>query len=103
MKNYGEIIVGDEKISITEISRIEFKDKRFVTIAETEKDSYVIIVENLASSGRNPKQHMHLTRKSFISVFSAIMMHIDMKGEDIERLINECISDENVFRFESTF
>lgn len=103
MKTYGIIKVGDEEISITQASRIEFKDKRFVTIAETEKDSYVIMVENLASSGRNPKQHLHLTRESFVSVFSAIMMHMEMKGEDIERLINECISDENGFRFESTF
>ena len=103
MKTYGIIKVGDEEISITQASRIEFKDKRFVTIAETEKDSYVIMVENLASSGRNPKQHLHLTRESFVSVFSAIMMHMEMKGVDIERLVNECISDENGFRFESTF
>ena len=103
MKNYGTIKVGDEEISITQVSRVEFKDKRFVTIAETEKDSYVVMVENLASSGRNPKQHLHLTRESFISLFSAIMMHIEMKGEDIDKLINECISDENVFRFESTY
>lgn len=103
MKNYGIIKVGDEEISITQVSRMEFKDKRFVTIAETEKDSYVVMVENLASSGRNPEQHLHLTRDSFVSLFSAIMMHMEMKGEDIERLINECISDENVFRFESTF
>ena len=103
MKNYGEITVGNEKISITEISRIEFKDKRFVTIAETEKESYVVMVENLESSGRNTKQHLHLTRVSFISLFSAIMMHLEMKGENVENLINECVSDENVFRFESTF
>ena len=45
MKTYGIIKVGDEEISITQASRIEFMDKRFVTIAETEKDSYVIIVE----------------------------------------------------------
>ena len=103
MKSYGTIKVGNEEISITEVSRIEFKDKRFVTIAETEKDSYVVMVENLASSGRNPKQHLHLTRESFISLFSAIMMHLEMKGETVENLIDECVSDKNVFRFESTF
>ena len=103
MKSYGIIKVGEEEISITEVSRIEFKDKRFVSIAETEKDSYVVMVENLASSGRNPKQHLHLTRESFISLFSAIMMHLEMKGENVENLIDECVSDENVFRFESTF
>ena len=102
MKSYGIIKVGDEEISITEVSRIEFKDKRFVSIAETEKGSYVVMVENLASSGRNPKQHLHLTRESFISLFSAIMMHLEMKGESIEDLINECVSDEKVFRFESS-
>ena len=37
MKSYGIIKVGEEEISITEVSRIEFKDKRFVSIAETEK------------------------------------------------------------------
>ena len=102
MKTYGIIKVGDEEISITQASRIAFKDKRFVTIAETEKHSYVVMVENLASSGRNPKKHLHLTRESFISLFSAIMMHFEMKGESIEDLINECISDEKVFRFESS-
>ena len=102
MKNYGEIVVGDERISITEVSRIEFKDKRFITIAETEKESYVVMIENLASSGRNPKQHLHLTRESFIHLFSAIIMHLEMKGESIEDLINECVSDENVFRFETS-
>lgn len=103
MKSYGIIKVGDEEISITDVSRIEFKDKRFVSIAETEKESYVVMVENLASSGRNTKQHLHLTRVSFISLFSAIMMHLEMKGENVENLIDECVSDENVFRFESTF
>ena len=102
MKSYGTIKVGDEEISITEVSRIEFKDKRFITIAETEKESYVVMIENLASSGRNPKQHLHLTRESFISLFSAIMIHMEMKGENIEDLINECVSDEKVFRFESS-
>ena len=102
MKSYGIRKVGEEEISITEDSRIEFKDKRFVSIAETEKGSYVVMVENLASSGRNPKQHLHLTRESFISLFSAIMMHMEMKGENIEDLINECVSDEKVFRFESS-
>ena len=102
MKNYGEIVVDGERISITEVSRIEFNDKRFITIAETEKGSYVVMVKNLASSGRNPKQHIHLTRESFISLFSAIMMHLEMKGENVENLINECVSDEKVFRFESS-
>lgn len=103
MKSYGIIKVGDEEISITEVSRIEFQDKRFVSIAETEKETYVVMVENLGSSGRNPKQHLHLTKVSFISLFSAIMMHLKMKGENVENLIEECVSDENVFRFESTF
>ena len=102
MKSYGIIRVGDEKISITEVLRIEFKDKRFVSISETEKDSYVVMIENLASSGRNSEQHLHLTRESFISLFSAIMMYLQMKGESIEDLINECVSDEKVFRFESS-
>ena len=73
-----------------------------MSIAETEKDSYVVMVENLESSGRNTNQHLHLTRVSFISLFSAIMMHLEMKGESIEDLINECVSDEKVFRFESS-
>ena len=102
MKSYGTIKVGEEEISITEDSRIEFKDKRFVSIAETEKGSYVVMVENLASSGRNPKQHLHLTRESFISLFSAIMMHLEMKREDIKSLINECVSNEKVFKFETS-
>ena len=102
MKNYGEIVVDGERISITEVSRIEFKDKRFITIGETEKESYVVMIENLASSGRNPKQHLHLTRESFISLFSAIMMHLETKREDIKSLINECVSNEKVFRFETS-
>ena len=101
-KNYGVIRTTEEVIPITEISRIEFKDKRFVTIAETEKDTYAIMIENLKSSGRCVEQHLHLTKESMIAVMAAIIMHLEVKGVNVEELIYQCDSSEDRFNFEST-
>lgn len=108
MKTYGKIeIVGGEpysekprEVAITGFARAEFKDHRFVTVAETEEATYVIQIENLVSSGRCPTQNIHLTEESLTAVLSTVLSYMTAKGASFEDWLKQATKNAEHFDIE---
>lgn len=74
MKSVGTITLGcdSEKprtIELTDIVRSTFKDNRVVTVARDEENGFLLSVENMPDTGRNPKVEMYLSEGSFVALF----------------------------------
>lgn len=101
--DYGTVTVGygkpDEKeIPIVEFIKSTYKDDRIVSVAKLEDDTYVLSVENVTSSGRNPQNTMRLSKESFIGLLSTALLYLNVKGEDMIELTKQSI-DGNMLRY----
>lgn len=95
-ENYGTVTVGygkpDEKeVPIIEFIKSTYKDDRVVSIAKLEDDTYVLSVENVISSGRNPQNTMRLSKESFVGLLSTALLYLNVKGEDMIELTKQSI------------
>jgi len=98
---YGKITVGfgtsaERELDVVSYVSTKYKDNRLVSVSELEDGSFVGVVENPASTGRNPQSIIWLSKESFIGLISTAIMYLNMKKEDVEKLLEEAVSKEAV-------
>ena len=98
---YGHITIGVGKpeqkdVAITEYLRSTFIDNRFVSVIKLENDAFVISVENLVSSGREPVNQMYLSKESFVALISTAMLYFTCKNEDLNDLLKQVIQGKEI-------
>jgi len=54
------------------------------------------VVENPPSTGRNTQASIWLSKESFIGLLSTAMLYFNIKGEDIQKLLEESIQGNEV-------
>ena len=99
-KTYGNLTVGygtseQRTIPIVEYVAAIYKDERKVSIARSEEDTYVISVDNYASSGRG-SHSINLSKESLIGVLTTGFMFLGVKGENIEQLLKDSMEGEEI-------
>lgn len=87
---------GVHEIAITNMVRSEFKDHRLCTVARTEENTFVLAVENPASSGRNPSGLLHLTEDSMLALFGVICSYYIHQGIDLDKRMKELIEADEI-------
>lgn len=92
-KDFEKVV---KEIDITDYVRAEFKDHRLCTVVRTEENTFVLAVENPASSGRNPLSQMHLTEESMLGLLNAIFLYYMHNNIDIEAKMKELVNSDNI-------
>ena len=77
------------KYPLTDIVRATFVDHRLVTVARSAKNTFVLCVENPASTGRAKQAKIHLTEASMLSLIATIVIYYNHKKIDVEQLMKE--------------
>lgn len=91
--NYGKIITGDgTQIAVADYVQATYKDNRVISVSTLEDGSYILVIENPASSGRATSNQMWLSRESVIGLVGTIMLHMEAKGIDLEQLLKAAVN-----------
>lgn len=95
-KSIGTIKIHDgmksRQMEITDWVRSTFKDHRLCSVIRTEEGSFVLSVENPASSGRATQCNIHLTEDSMLAMMSAIFIYYQHHGIDITKRMEELVN-----------
>lgn len=86
MEDYGTVETSEGTLKIVKFLQGKFVDNRIATVAELEDGSFMLVIENIKSSGRNPQQTMRLTRDSFKAILMMLTMYADAVMEGTEEL-----------------
>ena len=88
-------------VPIKNFVRCEFTGRRLCTVAETTENTFVLAVENPASSGRASSSVMHLTEESLFALVSSVFVYFTHMGVDVdEKLKNINITGGGNISFE---
>lgn len=91
--DYGKIITGDgTQIAVADYVRANYKDNRLISVSTLEDGSYVLVIENPASSGRATSNQMWLSQESVIGLVGTIMLHMEAKGINMEQLMRAAVN-----------
>lgn len=98
---YGKITVGigtkdQRELEIVDYVQAHFKDNRIISVSQIEDGSFVGTVENPPSTGRNTQSSIWLSRESFIRLLSTAMLYFNVKGEDMQKLLEESIENNEI-------
>ena len=98
---YGKITVGfgtleQKELEIVDFVKAEFKNNRIVSVSQIEDNSFLLAVENIQSTGRNPQSTMWLSEESLIGLLSTAMLYFEIKGQDLKELLARSVSGNNV-------
>lgn len=104
-KSIGTVTLGtatdaQKVLEIEDVVRAELKDHRLVSIARTEEDSYLLCIENPASSGRSTQQSMYLTEGSVIALFSTYLIYLTHHGINTNELFEKYMQGDDMVRYE---
>ena len=93
---YGKITVGyggigQKELQIVDFVQAHFKDNRIISVSQIEDGSLVCAVENPPSTGRNTQSTIWLSKESFIGLLSTAMLYFSVKGEDMQKLLEESV------------
>jgi len=87
IENYGTVKIGGagniREVEIKEFIQATFKDNRIVNVCELEDESFILSVENIASSGRG-NHSMLLSKDSMFGLFSVMTLFIEKRGFDFQ-------------------
>lgn len=90
---YATIAAGspsERKIAIIDFIQAVFLDNRVVSISSLENnEGYILAVENVKSSGREPMASMWLSEESFMGLFGAAVIFWNCKGVDLEKMMEK--------------
>lgn len=98
---YGKITVGvgtngQRELQVVDFVQAHFKDNRIISVSQIEDGTFVGVVENPPSTGRNPQASIWLSKESFIGLLSTAMLYFNVKGEDMQKLLEESIQGNEV-------
>lgn len=98
---YGKITVGvgtnqRRELEVVDFIQARFKNNRIISISQIEDGSFVGAVENPPSSGRNTQSTIWLSKESFIGLLSTAMLYFNLKGEDMQKLLEESAEGEKI-------
>lgn len=94
MDKYGSVTVGygspfERKIPVESFLRVQWNDHRLCSVSKIGDGSYILAVENPASSGRNTENTMWLSPESFTGLLVAAMFHLQASGVNFDELLQE--------------
>lgn len=101
-KTYGKAVIAAETSERREVDVIDFVQasytgNRVITVSSLDNDEgYILSVENVASSGRNPNSQMFLSKESFIGLMSTSILYWGCKGIDMADLIKEATQGKSI-------
>lgn len=109
-KVIGKVTIHDEhtkqtikEIEITDMVRSVFNDHRMCTIARTEDNTFVLAIENPASTGRLPMSQIHLSEDSMLALVNGIFLFYHHNNIDIEQKMKEIVdSDSIIYEYDTT-
>jgi hypothetical protein len=98
---YGKITVGfgtseQRELRIVDFIQAHFKDNRIISVSQVEDGTLIGAVENPPSTGRNTQSTIWLSKESFIGLLSTAILYFNVKGEDMQKLLEESIQGKEV-------
>src|ERR1044072_3299881 len=87
-KNYGTVTIGfgepeQKELKVVDIVQATYTDHRLISTCGLEDGSYLVSVENPASTGRS------LSEKSLIGLMSTIILYFNCKDVDVLQKIKD--------------
>ena len=83
-------------LQLTDLVRATYKDHRFCTVARAEDNTFLLAVENPASTGRATLAQMHLSEESMLAIASCIFLFYQHKEIDVTEKFQEIASSGNL-------
>jgi hypothetical protein len=93
-KNYGTVTIGfgepeQKELKVVDIVQATYTDHRLISTCGLEDGSYLVSVENPASTGRSPSEKMRLSEESLIGLMSTIILYFNCKDVDVLQKIKD--------------
>jgi len=101
-ETYGKATMVDDnkhvtqQVDIINYIRATFKDHRLCSVSELEGETYIVAVENPASTGRGALSSMHLSEESLVGLMTTILFYWNCKGLNIDKLFMQAVDKEHV-------
>lgn len=83
-------------LQLTDLVRATYKDHRFCTVARAEDNTFLLAVENPASTGRATLAQMYLSEESMLAIASCIFLFYQHKGIDVMEKFQEIATSPNL-------
>lgn len=91
--DYGNVI---RKIEMTDMVRSVFSDHRLCSVARTEENTFVLVVENPESTGRHPRCQMHLSEESMLAIVNAVFLYYMHHDIDINEKMKSIVDSDTI-------
>jgi hypothetical protein len=84
---YGKVKTPEGEFDIVDYIQLSCVDHRLISIVKLSDESFMFIVENPSTTGREPKQQMRLTKESMIALYTTFSLYIQDRNmwEEIMR------------------
>lgn len=83
-------------LRLTNLVRCAYKDHRLCTVARAEDNTFLLAVENPASTGRAALSQMYLSEESMLAIASCIVLYYEHNGIDISDKFEEIVNSKHV-------
>lgn len=99
---YGGVVItgenGEKKtLKVVDFLRMEFADHRLISVSRLEDgESYLLTIENPASTGRATQTNLLLTMESYISLLTTALIFFEATGVNVEELLRKAINNKGV-------
>lgn len=105
---YGHATIGygtkdEKKVPILNFLQAEFKDHRLCTLSEIENgeesQTFILMIENPESTGRDRSQQMLLSKESLLGLLSTSFLYFMSKGESLTNMLQEAVDNKEMFDY----
>lgn len=102
MGKIGTVTITDDygneirKIEMTDMVRSVFIDHRLCSVARTEENSFVLVVENPSTTNRHPRQQIHLTEESMLALINAVFIYYMHHDIDIKEKMGALVDSDTI-------
>ncbi len=102
MSEIGIVMITDDygnpirRVKMTDMVRSVFTDHRMCSVARTEENSFVLVVENPESTGRHPMSQMHLSEESMLAMINTVFLYYMHHGIDIQEKMQAIVNSDTI-------
>jgi hypothetical protein len=91
---YGTVTVGtggpqQQDLEVINFVQSKYTDNRLISISELEDNTFMLVVENPASTGRATQSAMRLSKESFMALIAGSFLYFTCKGENMSQMMED--------------
>lgn len=93
---HGQLGTPNRTLRLTDLVRCADRDDRLCTVARAEDNTFLLAVENPASTNRATRSQMYLSEESMLALASCIVLFYEHNGIDISDKFEEIVKSKHI-------